>query len=120
MSRVFSYFLKIFFPASPTYASFSPLFVRFFTPISAFPQPLVLSFPQHHNRCSRLSLIGPCKYTIGVPILFADRKSVFQELTFCGASRRTATLSPFLGDTYADSRRSVVPALRIHPIGIAP
>ena len=160
MSRVFSYFLKIFFHASPTYASFSPLFVRLFAPIPAFPQLLVLSFPRHHNRCSRLSLIGPCEYTISVPILFADRKSVFQELTFCGESRPTspnmqrlwftpgeqdstgfafssgtihtsncrafspeafrATLSPFLGDTYADSRRSVVPALRIHPIGIAP
>src|SRR5256885_5139445 len=160
MSRVFSYFLKIFFPASPTYASFSPLFVRLFAPIPAFPQLLVLSFPQHHNRCSRLSLIGPCKYTIGVPILFADRKSVFQELTFWTCSLATdcssplrariadylhpgglafssgtirtsncrafspeafrATLSPFLGDSYADSRRSVVPALRIHPIGITP
>src|SRR5258708_36149700 len=149
MSRVFSYFLKIFFHASPTYASFSPLFVRFFATSPPFPQLLVLSFPQHHNRCSRLSPIGSCKHTISVPILFADRKSVFQELTFCGESRPTSptcnvfgsrpvsrialgshfcpapsTLQlprvfsgslprytiAFLGDSYADSRRSVVPA----------
>src|SRR5882724_5363874 len=90
MSRVFSYFLKIFFHASPTYASFSPLFVRFFATSPPFPQLLVLSFPQHHNRCSRLSPIGSCKHTISVPILFADRKSVFQELTFCGESRPTS------------------------------
>jgi hypothetical protein len=53
MSRVFSYFFKNFFRASPTYASFSPLFMLFFAMIPDFPQPLVLSFPQHHNPCSR-------------------------------------------------------------------
>jgi hypothetical protein len=56
VSRVFSYFLKNFFCASPTYASFSPVFIMLFAARLTFPQLLVLCFPQHHNSGGRFSI----------------------------------------------------------------
>jgi hypothetical protein len=55
VKSIFVLFQK-FFRASPTYASFSPLFIRLFAGLVRKPLFLVLSFPQHHNSGGAVSL----------------------------------------------------------------
>src|SRR5438552_10439938 len=89
MSRVFSYFLKIFFCASPTYASFSPVFIRFFPASPFFHNSLRFLF---HSTTRLVAVLQP---KISAPPLQPIRFSLLRP-SLCSNDYSFSQLDEFL------------------------